>query len=400
MQASFQGLIGRVEVPDLLTFVHLGRRTGVSELARNGQSTRVFFQKGDPVYATSDKEGLRLGDLLMRMGRITRKDRDRCIGRQRVGGPPLGNILVSEGLLREDELSAFLKVQVSEVIFDTFGWTQGTFAFYDDVVPPPDAVTLQMDIQTLLMEGVRRMDERGRLAEVFPDLDAVVEVLGNRDHLRENVTLTPEEWRIVFLIDGHRSLREICQLSGNPDELASLEVLNRLLNANLIGFASPRHAAPAALADDDDAGTLAQWLTEPTAPAPKTGPPIQVGPAPGARGPSDAPMVVTSQAVQYSAQTVALWARLVLEGTAQTLTFPLTRESHTLGRSSKNDIVIADGLVSTFHARIDRTREGFNLVDLKSTNGTFVNGKRVASAILKPRDEIQVGPFKLRYADD
>lgn len=398
MLASFQGLIGRVEVPDLLTFVHLGRRTGVSELARNGQATRVFFQKGDPVFATSDKEGLRLGDLLMRMGRITKKDRDRCIGRQRVGGPQLGQILVSEGVLREDELSAFLKVQVSEVIFDTFGWTQGTFAFYDDVVPPPDAVTLQMDIQTLLMEGVRRMDERGRLAEVFPDLDAVVEVLGNRDHLRENVTLTPEEWRIVFLIDGHRSLREICQLSGNPDELASLEVLNRLLNANLIGFASPR-ALPAP-SEEDEEGTLALWLNEPTAPAPKGALPVQAGPAPGARGPSDAPMVITSQAVQYTAQTVALWARLVLEGAAQTLTFPLTRESHTLGRSPKNDIVIADALVSTFHARIDRTNDGFNLVDLKSTNGTFVNGKRVTSATLKPRDEIQVGPFKLRYADD
>ena len=66
MLASFQGLVGSVEIPDLLTFVNLGRRTGVTELTRTGQLTRVFFQKGNPVFATSDKEGLRLGDLLLR----------------------------------------------------------------------------------------------------------------------------------------------------------------------------------------------------------------------------------------------------------------------------------------------------------------------------------------------
>lgn len=43
MQASFQGLIGSVEIPDLFTFVNLGRRTGVAELTRADQATRVFF---------------------------------------------------------------------------------------------------------------------------------------------------------------------------------------------------------------------------------------------------------------------------------------------------------------------------------------------------------------------
>jgi hypothetical protein len=42
-----------------------------------------------------------------------------------------------------------------------------------------------MDIQSLLMEGVRRIDERGRLAEVFPDLDAVMAAVCNHDHVRE-----------------------------------------------------------------------------------------------------------------------------------------------------------------------------------------------------------------------
>lgn len=420
MLSSFQGLIGYVEIPDLFTFVHLGRRTGVTELTKPGQLTRVFFQKGNPVFATSDKEGLRLGDLLLRLGRISRKDLDRCMARYRVGGPHLGQVFVSDGLLSIEELTSHLKVQISEVIFDTFGWTQGSFAFYDDVSPPPDAVTLQMDIQNLLMEGVRRMDERGRLAEVFPDLDAAVQVLGDRESMRENLNLTPEEWRILFLIDGRRSLREICQLDGNPDELAPLEVLKRLFGGNLVGFAAARPPSPELAKSSADANATVAAPREPSqqpVTVPKgqslsqleasgllsgvVFPEVQARVPSDARERSDADVVVSPKAVMYASETMALWARLLLsvpDGKARS--FPLSMETQTLGRGLNNNIVIADPVVSTFHARIDRTREGFRLVDLTSKNGTFVNGSRVSDTLLRPHDVIQVGDVKLTYLED
>ena len=388
-----------MEIPDLFTFVHLGRRTGVTELTcsdpttGHGQSTKVFFQKGDPVFASSDKEGLRLGDLLLRMGRISKKDRDRCLKRQRAGGPHLGQVMVAEGLMTEPELSSCLKVQVSEVIFDTFEWVEGSFAFYDDVSPPPDAVTLEMDIQNLLMEGVRRMDERGRLAEVFPDLDAVVDVLGNRESLRQSLTLTPEEWQILFLVDGRRSLKEVATLAGNPDELASLQVLNRLLSGNLIGFASSRSSASIVSTPVEIAVTNAPLSGAAAGSGVRARPPAE------ARDRSDAAAVVSRAAVLYSSQTAAHLARLVLKRQGEPASFPLTLETQTLGRSARNDIVIDDPVVSTFHARVDRTRDGFNLVDLKSTNGTFVNEERISTATLKPGDEIQLGAIKLLYVE-
>jgi hypothetical protein len=406
MLASFQGLIGYVEIPDFLTFVNLGRRTGVAELVRPEQTTRIFFQQGNPVFAISDKDGLRLGDLLVRLGRMTRGDLDRCVIRYRAGGPHLGQLFVSEGLISAEELSSHLKVQVSEVIFDIFTWSKGTFAFYDDVSPPDDAVTLQMDLQNLIMEGVRRIDERGRLAEIFPDLDAVVVMYGNRDNLRESLNLTPEEWRILFLIDGRRSLREVCQLAGNPDELASLAVLNRLFDGNLIGFAAPRVPAGA----DSFTRLVAEALNKPateTSELSKKDEPAEVDveerlpwDTRHLRDRSDADVVVNPKAVQYKSQTIALWARLLVKGSEPPKSFPLSMETQSLGRSPNNNIVISDPVVSTFHARIDRAREGFSLVDLTSTNGTFVNGKRVTTTILKPKDEIQMGAVKLIYLED
>ena len=132
---------------------------------------------------------------------------------------------------------------MSEVIFDTFAWRAGLFSFWDGIAPPATAVTLDMDLQNLLMEGVRRIDERDRLSEVFPDLDMVAEAVSNPERVKHSVTLTPEEWKVFFLVDGRRTLAEISRLAGNPDELTTLQILHNLVLAKFV--AAPALPGPA-----------------------------------------------------------------------------------------------------------------------------------------------------------
>jgi len=80
--------------------------------------------------------------------------------------------------------------------------------------------------------------------------------------------------------------------------------------------------------------------------------------------------------------------------------YPLTRDTYTVGRHRNNDIVVSDPKVSSFHARFDRTLEGFVLVDLRSRNGSFVNGKRVDAVVLQNGDEVRLGTARLRYKMD
>ena len=61
MERVLEGNLSRFEVPDLLTFLHMGRRTGVLVMERAEQETKVFLREGDPVFATSTAEELRLG---------------------------------------------------------------------------------------------------------------------------------------------------------------------------------------------------------------------------------------------------------------------------------------------------------------------------------------------------
>jgi pSer/pThr/pTyr-binding forkhead associated (FHA) protein len=77
--------------------------------------------------------------------------------------------------------------------------------------------------------------------------------------------------------------------------------------------------------------------------------------------------------------------------------FPFLKESVTIGRKPENAISIDNLAVSGYHARIDRTGPDYILTDLQSTNGTFVNDKRVMSRKLRHGDNVIVGKHTLLF---
>jgi hypothetical protein len=414
VERILEGNLARLEVPDILTFLHMVGRTGVLALERPDQESKLFFRDGSPVYATSSKDELRLGTMLVRMGKVKAESLERALQRQRSAGHRIGQALLVEKLVTEAELASFLKVQVSEVIFDTFAWRDGVFSFWEKVPPPATAVTLEMDLQNLLMEGSRRIDERGRLAEVFPDLNMSVESVTNPERVKHSVTMTPEEWKVYFLVDGRRSLSEICRLAGNPDELATLQILHHLVKAKFLAVVSPqaeattplpaKGAAPAPAAEEEALATT-RFVDGGKGAGPVPAPaPVSVEFHSGVRTRSpddDTKEIVSRKAVQYLGKGPRVTvSRLILLKDGTETSFPLTRDTYTIGRHRNNDIVISDPKVSSFHARIDRTSEGFNLVDLKSRNGSFVNGKRIEQATLKTGDEVRMGTARLVYKID
>lgn len=78
--------------------------------------------------------------------------------------------------------------------------------------------------------------------------------------------------------------------------------------------------------------------------------------------------------------------------------FTLPGAAETIGRESKNDIVISDINVSRVHAEIRQDESGtWILSDLGSTNGTFVNGRQIKSVALADADRIIVGTTNLEF---
>src|SRR5205809_4766355 len=90
----------------------------------------------------------------------------------------------------------------------------------------------------------------------------------------------------------------------------------------------------------------------------------------------------------------------ILQGAADTdgdsLTFRMPPGAiKTVGRAPRADFIVDAALVSRLHCRITAGDEKLEVVDLKSTNGTYVNGRRVHKSELRAGDRLRVGRVEL-----
>ena len=90
---------------------------------------------------------------------------------------------------------------------------------------------------------------------------------------------------------------------------------------------------------------------------------------------------------------------VVIRGPIAGSRFLIDRDVTTIGRHPDSDVWLDDVTVSRHHAEIRRNSDGFTLVDLGSLNGTYVGGQRQESAQLVAGVELQIGRFKLLFAE-
>ncbi len=79
--------------------------------------------------------------------------------------------------------------------------------------------------------------------------------------------------------------------------------------------------------------------------------------------------------------------------------YELHSDRMTIGRAASCELRIEEPSISSEHARLVRSDEGWRVVNLLSTNGVFVNGQKVFSQALMDGDEIRLGRTRLRFVD-
>ena len=91
-----------------------------------------------------------------------------------------------------------------------------------------------------------------------------------------------------------------------------------------------------------------------------------------------------------------MWILKSIDSDPDAVTFRVAPGSiKTLGRAPRADFVVDAALVSRLHCRLEVTENRIDVIDLDSTNGTFVNGKRVDRGRIQSGDLLQVGRLSL-----
>ena len=126
-------LVGNLRDFGLSEFLYLvdrGYKTGRLTLQKPGDRAELYFQTGKLVYANHFNQEERLGDMLVRMGRITQEQCNIALRIQHTQEPnkPLGMILVSRGMVTTEEINKSVRVQIEEITYSLFGWNDGDFA--------------------------------------------------------------------------------------------------------------------------------------------------------------------------------------------------------------------------------------------------------------------------------
>ena len=236
------GTLDDFTLPDVFRLMSFAKKTGRLDVVRSAGQGKVFFRDGEVYFAESSLSKEPLGQKLVRARAITDGQLMKALDQHAASGERLGAVLIQSGLVTEDQLLAALHQQIEDSIFDLLRWELGEFAW-----EPGDQrdveVPISVSVENLIMEASRRLDEYEVIKRKIPSGDAVLGMAATPPEGAVEINITPDEWRILVLVDGNRSVNDIAQMVG-LDEFGAMRVLYGLVSAGLIELISDGSGAP------------------------------------------------------------------------------------------------------------------------------------------------------------
>jgi Domain of unknown function (DUF4388) len=204
---AIQGTLKTMSLTDLLQFLASGRKSGTLKFDHGKITKQIYFKNGTIVGSKSNDPREYLGQVLLHYGKVDDNQLKAAREVQRTSGAKLGEVLVEQGYLTEDEVLAILKTRTLDAIYDLFVWTDGDFEFYDDEPLPEDLLLIEVEPTNVIMEGIYRIDELARYQTLVPSDRSVLELNAG---WTSSLKLGKEFRQILFFVEKRMSVAEIC----------------------------------------------------------------------------------------------------------------------------------------------------------------------------------------------
>jgi len=249
---SLSGNLKTVSFSDVLQLLATGKKTGVLECKSTSRHKEVAFKEGNIIYASSvNSEEDLLGNMLLKRGRISKDDLQRAIQLHKQTGRQLGTTLVDMGLFDKSEIGECLKLQIEEIVYNLFSWQEGDFSFIDGSSPKSAPFFIELNTMNVIMEGTRRIDEWMEIQKVLPPDTVLLRIAGSPKVNRDELTISVDEFRLLSLINGERTLPELTRLSP-MGEFVTCRALYRLIVNSLVEVAGKKESEREVEAEDEE----------------------------------------------------------------------------------------------------------------------------------------------------
>ena len=224
---------------DIVSLVGQAAWKGELVVLDGARSRSIFFEHGHVISAQSSADGERLGEVLYRYGALTEEQ----VAATAAAVTPemrFGEAAIKLGFLTREKLFQLMGKQTEEIVYAMLLVGDGMFYFLDSYDEKRLTARHNLSVNSLLMEGVRRMDETKYFRERVPSDQHVPDRVAGREPPEE------EFLRVYDAIDGQRSVADICR-AVEQGEFEVTQALFQLVQSGKVVVHAPRPTGPAAI---------------------------------------------------------------------------------------------------------------------------------------------------------
>jgi septal ring-binding cell division protein DamX len=228
-----EGEISEINLIERLVELWREQFTGAIRFENDGIIKIIYFKGGDILSASTNDRSDSIDEILMRAGKVSREHVKQALAKRKES-ETLGDALLNLGFITRKELTWARRVQVVGVIRSIAAWTLGSFTIVADYLPKRDEGTL-FALPQVLVELIVTEQDRARFERALDGGEAIFQKTGDFEEVWRRLGLNEDAEAIAVEIDGVKSATAVATASGRDTfnvykllhALATLGVLSR-----------------------------------------------------------------------------------------------------------------------------------------------------------------------------
>jgi len=233
---ALKGKLRDFNTTQLLNLVSLAKKTGSMTFETDADSARLFFRDGKLIHASTRSNKGRLADILYAVDKISAEQLNTIKKHQTLTDKTLGIDLIKGKIVSQYDIIQGVKEFMLNVVYTLFDWDDGFFNFQQNEKPPAYLISVPLNLDNVILEGSRRIQEHERLMDELPDLSILA--LKVTDKPLRDVKLTSDDWRVISHIHPRNSIEKIAK-TNNMDDFQIRKIVYGMLQAGLVELTKP-----------------------------------------------------------------------------------------------------------------------------------------------------------------